>query len=71
MHHFAGYLVKNQNGDVVQYAPQRAQAEQFCQQNGLPGSNITQIYEWKNIREFTPPPPTTPNDEPIDLQPIR
>jgi hypothetical protein len=70
MHHFAGYLVKNQNGDVVQYAPQRAQAEQFCQQNGLPGTNITQIYEWKKM-EFSTEPTVPPSDEPIDLQPIR
>jgi hypothetical protein len=70
MYHFAGYLVKNQNGDVVQYSPQRAQAEQFCQQNGIPGTNIVQIYEWRKV-EFTETPATPPSDEPIDLQPIR
>lgn len=70
MYHFAGYLVKNQNGDVIQYAPQRAHAEQFCQQHGIPSSNITQIYEWRKV-EFSVEPEAPPSDEPIDLQPIQ
>jgi len=67
MFRFAGYTIKNQNGDVVQYSPNRANAEQFCQQHGLPGTNITKVYEWRAITEYVPPPP--PPEGPIDLQP--
>jgi len=70
MHHFAGYLVKNQNGDVVQYSPHRQLAEQFCQQNGFAPGNIVQIYEWKKV-EYTEADPVVTSDDPIDLQPIQ
>lgn len=69
MYHFVGYLIKNQNGDVVQYSPNRVVAEQFCQQNGLPLTGIVQVHEWKAIafaEPTTPPPPT----EPEELQPV-
>lgn len=59
MFHFIGYLVKNQMGDVVQFSAQRAAAEAFCKQNGLPPSGIVQAYE---LRRSAPPVDTTPVD---------
>lgn len=71
MYHFAGYLIRNHAGDVVQYSHQRAQAEAFCQQNGLPPSCVVKIYEWKNIEPFVPTESSPQSDEPVDLQPSR
>jgi hypothetical protein len=47
MYHFIGYLVKNQVGDVVHFAPTRVLAETFCQQNNIHIIGVTQVYEWK------------------------
>jgi hypothetical protein len=60
MFHFVGYLIKNQNGDVVQFSPQRRTAEAFCAQNGLPPNGIVQAYE---LRRSAAPVDTTPTDE--------
>lgn len=54
MYRFAGYLIKNQAGDIIQFASTRAQGEQFCQQNGLPVSHMTQAYEFRTPEYVEP-----------------
>ena len=47
MYRFAGYLVKNQNGDVVQYSPTQSAAVQFAIQHAISVENINKVYEWR------------------------
>lgn len=61
MYRFAGYLIKNPNGDVVQYAPNHAVAEQFAKQHGMPVEMISKAYEWRvGWAESTPQPDDVP-----------
>lgn len=47
MYRVAGYLIRNTDNVVVQYAPSRQAAIQNCQQaNGT--HTVTQIFEWVN-----------------------
>lgn len=53
MYHFIGYTVK-QNDTVVHFASTRAQAQQFCAQQGIPHSGIAQVFEFRTP-VYTPP----------------
>lgn len=67
MYRFAGYLIKNPTGDVVQYSPTRTVAEQFAQQHGMPLDLITKAYEWRvGWAESVPQPDAVPE---VDLPP--
>jgi hypothetical protein len=69
MYRFAGYLIKNPTGDVVQYAPNRAVAEQFAQQHGMSVESIAKAYEWRvGWAESAPQSDSAPEPQ-IDLPP--
>lgn len=69
MYRFAGYLIKNHTGDVVQYSPTRVVAEQFAKQHGMPLDIITKAYEWRvGWTESAPQPDSAPEPQ-VDLPP--